>query len=577
MFKKPYQTKTQSALRSSACRHLIQESKDKFPQAWCSYEENSTDTQAPVLSKLQVVKFTSHVGDKGEIFLNESNEPLWFRAEPPGSKAQLLVPTVYTQWKFPNMLPILWTWQPVVDKLIGGADLMIPGLVVPPGGLPELRKGSLVAVCCPGSRAAQAIGVLTLDTRDIHKVSGAKGKAVLIAHTYKDCLWDAGSKQELPEIPVEASAPEAINDKQQDEEAAAANSSLSAAAPEENPETLATASNDKPDISPSEMDDLLLMALKQVMATTLDQKHASTLLPISASLLYSAYMIPNAPYGFDLDIKKSNYKKLVKFLKTVEKQGLLKLKDIRGELHVKSLNWQHADMANYQPYTVKSKPAAKEGSVSQQAQTKSKAQSIKITELLKPTPALKPLFEDVNASQTYYTRQQARNVLESYIQAHDLVDQENRRFIKLDHNLCDGLLTKEEYSKLNTFPRDKLQARLQEKMTLYTQLELPNASPTIKLGYPPKIDIVCEKKMGNKVVTRTAGLEVYGIDSANMAKELRTMCASSTTLDPVPGKKNAMSVLVQGHQVKSVTKLLEKHGLSADLLKVTDRSGKSKK
>ncbi|KAJ2630922.1 hypothetical protein H4R22_002330 [Coemansia sp. RSA 1290] len=577
MFKKPYQTKTQSALRSSACRHLIQESKEKFPQAWSSYEENSTGTEAPVLSKLQVVKFTSHVGDKGEIFLNESNEPLWIRAEPPGAKTQLLVPTVYTQWRFPDMLPILWTWQPVVEKLIGGADLMIPGLVVPKSGLPELKKGSLVAVCCPGSRAAQAIGVLTLDTHDIHKVAGAKGKAVLVAHTYKDCLWDAGSKQELPEIPVETPVSEEANSKQQDEEAAAENFSLSAAVPEENSKALATASNDTPDISPSEMDDLLLMALKQVIATTLDQKHASNLLPISASLLYSTYMIPNAPYGFDLDIKKSNYKKLVKFLKAVEKQGLLKLKDIRGELHVKSLNWQHDGMANYQPYTVKSKQAAKENGTSQKAQPKNKTQNIKITELLKPTSALKPLFEDVNASQTYYTRQQARTILESYIQAHELVDQQNRRCIKLDHILCDGLLTKDEYSKLNTFPRDKLQARLQEKMTLYTQLELPNATPIIKLGYPPKVDIVCEKKMGNKVVTRTAGLEVYGVDPANMAKELRTMCASSTTLDPVPGKKNAMSVLVQGHQVKSVTKLLEKHGLSADLLKVTDRSGKSKK
>ncbi|KAJ2852365.1 hypothetical protein IWW36_000252 [Coemansia brasiliensis] len=577
MFKKPYQTKTQSALRSSACRHLIQESKEKFPQAWCSKEENSADTESPVPSKLQAAKFISHVGDKGEIFLNESGEPLWFRTEPPGAKTQLLVPTVYTQWKFPNMLPILWTWQPVVEKLIGGADLMIPGLIVPKSGLPELKQGSLVAVCCPGSKAAQAIGVLILDTRDIHKVAGAKGKAVLIVHTYKDCLWDAGNKQELPEISVETPASEETNDMQQDEEAAAENPETLTAAPKENSETAATVPNDKPDISPSEMDDLLLMALKQVMATTLDQKHASGLLPISASLLYSTYMIPNAPYGFELDIKKSNYKKLVKFLKAVEKQGLLKLKDIRGELHIKSLNWQHASMANYQPYTVKSKPATKESGSSQQAKPKAKAQSIQITELLKPTPALKPLFEDVKADQTYYTRQQARSVLESYIQAHDLVDQQNRRFIKLDHILCDGLLAKDEYSKLNTFPRDKLQARLQEKMTLYTQLELPNTTPTIKLGYPSKIDIVCEKKMGNKVVTRAAGLEVYGIDPANMAKELRTMCASSTTLDPVPGKKNAMSVLVQGHQVKAVTKLLEKHGLSADMLKVTDRSGKSKK
>lgn len=35
--------------------------------------------------------------------------------------------SVYTLWKEPNLLPFLTTPEAVVPKLVGGADLMIPG------------------------------------------------------------------------------------------------------------------------------------------------------------------------------------------------------------------------------------------------------------------------------------------------------------------------------------------------------------------------------------------------------------------------------------------------------------------
>ena len=41
--------------------------------------------------------------------------------------------TVYTLWKRPDLLSFLSTPAPVVPKLIGGADLMIPGGTPPPG------------------------------------------------------------------------------------------------------------------------------------------------------------------------------------------------------------------------------------------------------------------------------------------------------------------------------------------------------------------------------------------------------------------------------------------------------------
>ncbi|KAJ1674764.1 Eukaryotic translation initiation factor 2D, partial [Spiromyces aspiralis] len=46
--------------------------------------------------------------------------------------------------------------MPVISKLISGADLMIPGIVVPQEGIPDVKKGDLVSIAacgrCNGNR-----------------------------------------------------------------------------------------------------------------------------------------------------------------------------------------------------------------------------------------------------------------------------------------------------------------------------------------------------------------------------------------------------------------------------------------
>ncbi|KAJ2071915.1 hypothetical protein GGH13_003040 [Coemansia sp. S155-1] len=609
MFKKPFHTKTRAPLRSSSGRHLIQESKELFTAAWeqvekaennSSSECDSVNAEGPMPDKLQAAKFTSHIGDRGEIFYSEVGDPLWLKVEAVAGGAAMLIPTVYTLWKFPMLLPVLWTTSLVIPKLIGGADLMVPGLLIPREGLPDLKKGALVAICCPGNAAAQAVGVLNLDTHGLHSVAGAKGKAVLITHTYMDHLWGSGSKQPLPTIEFAGAADlvrigDDSDDNNSDNEhdldgeeqrPSDDKQSVSAAlelATDEGPPSSLTDSVAEA-VAPDEMDELLMNSLRQIMATVLDAAHATELLPINASTIYSTYMVPSAPRGRELDIKKSSHKKLAKFLKAAEKHGLIKLKDIRGELHIKSFNWAHKDMAEFTPYVVGSakKEKLNDGEagrlVAVPGQDGSELDMIRVIELLKPSSALAPLFDDVNAQTDtgYFSRQQARTVLEDYIKGRRLVDAQNPRMVKLDHRLCDGLLTKEEYSKLSSYPRDKLQARLQERMTLYTQVVLPGGPTPVKIGNPPCAEIVCEKKMGNKAITRVSGLEPYGIDPSILAKELRIACASSTTVDAIPGKKNAQMVLVQGHHIATLTKLLEQHRLPARLVSVVDKSGRAK-
>ncbi len=65
---------------------------------------------------------------------------------------------------------------------------------------------------------------------------------------------------------------------------------------------------------------------------------------MNASTLYSSYILPNRARGraAEADIKKSSWKKLAKWLKVVEKQDLIKCKDIKGELFLLGVNWNHA-------------------------------------------------------------------------------------------------------------------------------------------------------------------------------------------------------------------------------------------
>lgn len=570
MFKKEFHVKPRTALRSSSCRQLLKEAKALYPSGWET--ETETSVKSPIPEKLQSAKFISHIGEKGEIFYNNEDEPVWFKAEFGGSGGQRFVPTVYTLWEFPFLLPAIWTTPSVIEKLANGADLMVPGIIVPDKGLPELAKGTVVAICCPENPAAvQAVGVLTFDTKGIENIEGAKGKAVLVAHVYKDYLWKSGSKRQMPDGTEQSS-----NVEDEDTKVEAGEDVKAAADGGEKTE----------EISPRKMDALLLIALKQLMATVLDEQHASSLLPLNASTFYSGYLVSNAPYRKEVDIKKSSYKKLVKFLKAMDKQGMIKLKDIQGVVHIKSFNWKHPDMADYVPYRVSSVTGSFaadnniQGNHSDAKGDKDVKQTIRVVELFKPPKALLPLFGDVGAQSEsgYFSRQETRNIVESYITGRDLIDSRNPRMVKLDHRLCDGLMNKEEYSKYHTYPRDKLHQRLQERLVLYTQVQIPgqSASP-VKAGSPALVNILCEKKMGNKVVTRVTGLELYDIDPAAIAKELKTSCATSTSSDPIPGKKNAYQVFVQGHHSSAVCKLLEKWGLPMQLVSVVDKSGKGKK
>ena len=89
----------------------------------------------------------------------------------------------------------------------------------------------------------------------------------------------------------------------------------------------------KQQLSSSEISTLLSLSLLQSL-------QSPPSLPIPASLLYSAHILPNRPAYIpvgnrdDVVIAKSDWKKLGKWMKEVSKDGLIKIKETKGEVIV---------------------------------------------------------------------------------------------------------------------------------------------------------------------------------------------------------------------------------------------------
>lgn len=95
-------------------------------------------------------------------------------------------------------------------------------------------------------------------------------------------------------------------------------------------------------LSPKDTANLLTSALLQALTTL-----PASGLPIPASQLYSAYILPSRPAYIpatqrdDVTIAKSEWKKLAKWMKEVTKDGIIKSKDVKGEITVTHVDKEH--------------------------------------------------------------------------------------------------------------------------------------------------------------------------------------------------------------------------------------------
>ena len=136
----------------------------------------------------------NHSAVQGTIYVGvhpgSEERVLWFRLEQgPGSDGRLY-PTVYSLWQNPRLVPLLHTPGFVMGKLVGGADLMTPGLANGPPFPAGATEGAVVAVASLEKPSVPTfVGVCEINVSALEKVQGAKGHAVRGIQWEGDELW----------------------------------------------------------------------------------------------------------------------------------------------------------------------------------------------------------------------------------------------------------------------------------------------------------------------------------------------------------------------------------------------------
>ncbi|KAF9958119.1 hypothetical protein BGZ72_000863 [Mortierella alpina] len=629
MFKKPVASlKSFSPLRSSDRRRLRDEILAAFPALKDMEPINDTPVNAIIAPEgLQSAKFTSYIEEPGTLYTDGEGTPLWFKISS-SKKDSMIVPTIYMLWRFPLLIPGLTTWNPVVDKLRNGADLMIPGVITAGSTpVPDLDEGALVVIRARGNQYPLAVGTMATPGSVIASSRGSlppRGKAVHILHVHLDQLWAMGSKVDLPTdwaqgstTPVDAGEYETddeddVEDGDSNERDATGNlaeamkstslSGIDGASPAQNDSVLQSANKSKgvshveekmetPEeqgqdqaavvLSTEEVDKYLQEALLQVLKFKITEGVSKELLPMNASTLYSSYILPNRARGraAEADIKKSSWRKLAKWLKVVEKQDLIKCKDIKGELFLLSVNWNHAQLKAFGGHKTVEQQAARQAKAeaeSSQASTDEKV--LEVLEAYRPNSNSADLFESTGRSKDgYYTLTELRSLLAAYFKEKQLADPKNQRIIRLDGVLRGALGKKGE--QVDRVPRDQTSDRLVNNMVLHHYIGYKGQQPRFVKGGVKPIQITQEIRTGRKTVTKVSGLEHFMIDVDAFAHELQVLCAGSVAITPLVGaspKLNLREVMVQGPQVKNVTEVLQERGIPKKFIEILDKTAKKK-
>lgn len=239
------------------------------------------------------------------------------------------------------------------------------------------------------------------------KLKGAKGKAARMIQVYDDSLWNLGSKKDPPVEAwgdenaglvsemgklkvVSGKERKSLKSEEGGEETEAINSEDEVEA-QMNQETSSKSNlNSSSDLISSinksqdgdftsiEVDEILKLALISILSSDSFRSLSEnpSFFPLSSSTFYSTYLLPSRPMTFppiqirplktskskpsfpvgskfdeevhrkvgkEVEIKKSSSKKLGKFLKGLEKDGWLKIKERNGEVLILRFEFDHQE------------------------------------------------------------------------------------------------------------------------------------------------------------------------------------------------------------------------------------------
>ncbi|KAH7435891.1 hypothetical protein KP509_06G082800 [Ceratopteris richardii] len=534
-----------------------------------------------------------------------------------------IFPTVYALWKAPSLLPAFFLKGGEVSRyVLGGADLMFPGIYIPPDGLPQFEAGEPWAIKVPGNPCPIAVGVTNISSTEATK-AGLRGKALRITHFYKDSLWESAEGRYVPNEGfledmvtkdpsyVTAEPGENLEDDESsvDEDNNANGNELVPSSDVVNSKVLSctvvdskdgeeehdiktesdmlaadlrgtsiddvadaeTATTEGP-MTAEEIDALLDSCLLQALHTTVKEKD----LPMPGSTLWSNHILACRPPGKTLDLKKSSHKKLSKWLQSKSSAGLISAKEDkhRKEIMLLGFNRGHPDFMAFKPLrniVAQEVQAAPSASDTQQHNGK-----LDVFEVWKCTYHVNPIFEAVGADLSrLYSFSEASEIVFTYVERENLVKENDKAVVLLDALLCDALY-KGTVKKGSSYPTEihkkDLGATFVNRMQAHFKVVRGNES-ALRKGALKSLQIVTERRQGNKKVTKVTGMECFLVDAEHLANELQKKFACSTSVSDVPGKKGQYEVLVQGGVIEDLGRhLVSQYGIPKKYIEILDKT-----
>ena len=296
-----------------------------------------------------------------------------------------------------------------------------------------------------------------------------------------------------------------------------------------------------------------------------------------------------------LQIKKTSWKNVKKFIKALDKDKIVKCKDRDGgECVILDIDWDDVRVTSFTPYTLPKKdtPGAESGgggggkaiAAGSSPNDSSIGQTLKLVHLSRPKNQLAPIFEATHADvKALYLPTELRPIIMAYIESENLVSETNKRLVKIDPILANAVfdgsspLDHEVLAKA-TVPRDALVDRIMQSCSPSWVL-LRNGETReevkAKAGNAPKIHLTLETRSGNKTVTKLSGVEVFHINPQPLAEELQKACAGSSSVNQLAGsspKNPVQEIMVQGPQKDAVVRALEKRGVHRQWIEVLDKT-----
>lgn len=598
MFKKQPQLKPLSALKNSERRKLL--------TRICNlYNLNQNDLSSELQQIILPIgcmsgKFITTTS-KGLIYTDKDKKPLWFETR---NNNNDIIPSVFTVWNCPFLLPIVKTHKLVIDKLKGGADLMVPGSI-PPFPM-EAKTGKIVGISSiDDPNVILCVGKCLLDFTQFNESGtiGRTGRGVENYHVVDDGLFmlkkspiPKDLKIEIPKVEekvdenenendAEGGVAEVIDEIEQSTAVDKDHEEVIEKEKEKDEDAIKKDKDEEEDLKTLQIDIdfLFTQSLLQVLTTN------KPTTPISSSSFMNDYILKSFPKRLPINlnsnlltIKKTSWKKSYKFLKTMERDGFLKLKGKTDDFKIISFSDKsnNEKLKNFIPYKVQNSTTANTNTTSSTSTSTNNVNSNQLLSriLYKSTRKQQQLFQSLDLSQLqYHSSQQLKQILDLYISKKELIFKPNPKFIQIDDILSSSLNI-----PIGKIERNKILLLLQSQCTPYYKLfrSNENESEIIPIkGSIPTVKVTTATRLGRKTVTLITNLEDFNIDPKDFQHDLRVACSGSTTLGPVNGgKPSQIEVMVQGSHVSIVTKLLIEKGLNKNWIEIKENAkGKKKK